>query len=249
MTSLPDRPLIGITAARETINTSVGPLPFYTQPTYYADAVTAAGGIPLILPPSADWHREILDILDGLIVSGGEDVEPQRYGQEPHPTVQWVDPVRDEFEFEVVRYAFDRDRPLLGVCRGAQVLNVAAGGTLVQDLASQHQELASHTQDQLHTATHAVELAPATRLRAAIGAASLSVNSGHHQAIHTVSARLKPVAWASDGVIEAAESPDRTWIVGVQWHPEMLYAEHAEHRRLFEALVQVARESRRSSHG
>jgi putative glutamine amidotransferase len=249
MTSLPERPLIGITASRETIPTSVGPLPFYTQPTYYAEAVTAAGGIPLILPPSADWHREILDILDGLIVSGGEDVEPQRYGQEPHPTVQWVDPVRDEFELEVVRYAFDRDRPLLGVCRGAQVLNVAAGGTLVQDLASQHPNLASHTQDQLHTVTHAVELAPATRLRAAIGAGSLSVNSGHHQAIHTVSARLKPVAWASDGVIEAAESPDRTWIVGVQWHPEMLYAEHVEHRRLFEALVQAARESRRSRHG
>ena len=102
MTNIPERPLIGITASRQSIDSSVGPMPFFVQPAYYAEAILAAGGVPLILPPSADWYRGILDIMDGLIVSGGEDVEPRRYGQDPHPTVQWIDPVRDEFEFEVV---------------------------------------------------------------------------------------------------------------------------------------------------
>jgi putative glutamine amidotransferase len=249
MPNAQDRAHIGITASRQTIDTSVGPMPFFVQPVYYAEAVLAAGGIPLILPPSQTWRPEILDFMDGLIVSGGEDVEPGRYGQTPHPTVEWIDPVRDEFEIAIVRYAFERDRPLLGVCRGAQVLNVAAGGTLVQDLASRHQDLGRHSATKLDEVVHDVEIAPDSRLRDAVGSGRISVNSGHHQAIQAISALLKPVAWAADGVVEAAESPNHSWIVGVQWHPEMLYEHHAEHLRLFEAFVRAALESRQSPQG
>ncbi len=241
-----EQPLIGITASRQTMDTPVGPMPFFVQPAFYSEAVLAAGGIPVILPPAQQLAAGVLELVDGLLVSGGEDVEPGRYGQSPHPTVEWVDPVRDEFEFKVVQYAFAADRPLLGVCRGAQVLNVAAGGTLVQDLASRQPALGHHTQSRLDEPVHDVELAPSSRLRAAIGADRISVNSGHHQAVESVAPALTPVAWATDGVVEATESPSHRWIVGVQWHPEMLYAHHEDHLRLFEAFVQAAREARQA---
>jgi len=239
------RPVIGITAGRKILETSVGPLAHFTLPVYYAKAVLAVGGVPIILPPTEGWREEVLMCTDGLLITGGEDVDPAQYGQTRHPTVEKVDPLRDQFEIAVARFALDRDWPLLGICRGSQVINVAAGGTLVQDLPSLQPGLVVHRQPELTTLAHEVEIAPHSRLRVAIGATRIRTNSTHHQAVQAIAPVLRPVAWADDGVIEGTESPTHRWIVAVQWHPEMLYENEPAHRRLFEALVEAARQTHR----
>lgn len=235
------RPLIGITAGRKVIETGVGPMAHWVQPVFYAEAVAAAGGVPIILPPVEGWPEQALATVDGLLITGGEDVDPAQYGQARHPTVAKVDPLRDQFEIAVAHFALAQDWPLLGICRGAQVINVAAGGTLVQDLPSQQPGPIVHGQPEMTRPAHEVEIAPKSRLCAAIGANRIQANSAHHQAAQAIAPLLRPVAWAEDGVVEGAESPTHRWIVAVQWHPEMLYQNDPAHRRLFEALVEAAR--------
>lgn len=244
-------PLIGISAGRKTLETSVGPLRHFVQPVYYVEAILAAGGIPFILPPMASstrerpnstgWFKEIPEVLDGLLITGGEDVEPIQYGQTRHPTVKKVDALRDQFEIAMARCAFEMDLPLLGVCRGPQVINVAAGGTLIQDLPSQQPGPIVHMHLEMTEEAHEIEIAPGSRLSTIIGKGSISTNSAHHQAVNVVATQLRPVAWAKDGVVEAIESPSHRWLVAVQWHPEMLYESHPIQRRLFEAFVEAAR--------
>jgi putative glutamine amidotransferase len=242
------RPRIGLTAWCRLLETAIGPTRLHAVSRFYVEAVESAGGIPLIVPATdAEAVPEILDVLDGLIVTGGEDVDPARYGQESHPKAQVPDRWRDAFEIEALRVADERAMPVLCVCRGVQVLNVARGGTLYQDVADLVDGHPEHMRlDAWDAHVHDVTIASRSALRAILGVDRLPVNSLHHQAIDRLGAGLLPVAWAPEGLVEAVEDtrPER-FLLGVQWHPENLFASHEEHLEPFRALVEASRASRR----
>jgi putative glutamine amidotransferase len=187
----------------------------------YVHAVARAGLVPLVIPSVLEPARavEALDVVRGLVLTGGEDVDPARYGTAPHPKLERTDPARDAVEIALVEAARARRLPILAICRGLQLLNVAFGGTLYQDLASERPGPIPH-QDQ--AARHAVRIAPGSLLHRTLGATSHSVNSRHHQAVKTLGPGLVATAWAEDDLIEAVELTDPTapWLLGVQWHPE-----------------------------
>jgi len=170
---------------------------------------------------AADRAAAALAAVRGLVLTGGEDVAPDRYGATPHPRLGDVDPVRDAAELALIAAARSRRLPILAICRGIQILNVALGGTLYQDLDSERPGLVPHSDE---TARHGVRVAAGSLLERTLGMRSATVNSRHHQAIRDLAPGLKAVAWADDGVIEAAEPADANapWIVAVQWHPEDL---------------------------
>jgi putative glutamine amidotransferase len=211
----------------------------------YVHAVLVGGGLPVILSPilGASAAPRVLDGLEGLVLSGGEDVHPSLYGADPHPSLELVDPRRDAFELALVKVALERNMPVLAICRGLQVVNVALGGTLWQHLPGDLPETLGHRQDAARAArTHPVTVAPGTRLQQALGKTELEVNSFHHQAIRTLAPGLRTVALAPDGVIEAVELElDQTWMLAVQWHPEEFYADpKAPDMNLFRALAKEA---------
>lgn len=211
----------------------------------YVRAVEKAGGLPLVLAPGRpEDASELLDRLGGLLLSGGSDVDPRLYGEHPHPALSRVFPNRDAFETALCREAVARDMPVLAICRGHQVLNVAMGGTLVQDIPSELTEAMEHDPeiDRWETA-HEVRILRGTRLFAVLRRETVSVNSFHHQAVKRLGRGLREVAWAPDGIIEGVELelPDtETFVVGVQWHPEDLVGHDAAARRLFAAFVDAA---------
>jgi putative glutamine amidotransferase len=213
----------------------------------YVRSVIQAGGVPLILSPLLDeqHHAILLDQLDGLVFTGGEDVGPAHYGATPHPRLGDVDPVRDRFELGLFRASRASRLPVLAICRGIQLVNVALGGTLWQDLPSERPDALPHVQptgrDQR---THPVEITPGSRLARALAATRLEVNSFHHQAIRTLASGLVVTATAPDGAIEGVESQDPDpWLLAVQWHPEEFHREgSAPERGLFGALVREAGE-------
>jgi gamma-glutamyl-gamma-aminobutyrate hydrolase PuuD len=203
-------------------------------PFAYVQAVERAGARPLLVPPSEGGVEETLDALDGLLFSGGADLDPQTYGAEPHPETNGVRPARDSAELALLEGALARDLPLLAVCRGVQVLNVARGGDLVQHLPdvvgnTTHREVAGTFSE------HPVRIDDGSRLGSVLGERA-PVMSSHHQGLGTVGEGLREVAWADDGTVEALEDPDRRFAVGVLWHPEA-----GEDMKLFEALVAEAR--------
>jgi putative glutamine amidotransferase len=211
----------------------------------YVRSVERAGAIPLLLPALAPAHAEaVLERLDGVLLSGGIDVDPALYGRPRHPKLGRVDRARDEFELALTRLALERDLPLLAICRGQQVLNVATGGTLLQDLPSELKGTVTHDAPGRRTRrSHSVELAPGSRLSLILGAGPLSVNSFHHQAIDepgrgvTVTGRSP-----EDGVIEAVELRDRAFAIGVQWHPESFWRQQAgSFQPLFDAHAEACR--------
>ena len=193
-----------------------------TLNTAYVRALEGAGLIPLAVPMilAPDRAAAALDGVRGLVLTGGEDVAPARYGAAPHARLGDVDPARDAAELALIHAARRRRLPMLAICRGIQILNVALGGTLYQDLDSERPGSVSHNE----ASNHAVRVDAGSLLERTLGARSASVNSRHHQAIRDVAPGLKAVAWADDGVIEAAEPADAgaPWIVAVQWHPEDL---------------------------
>jgi putative glutamine amidotransferase len=185
-----------------------------------------------------------LDAVDGLVLTGGMDVDPRHYGEPVLNDTVKPEPDRDAFELPLVREAMARDLPVLAICRGCQVLNVATGGSLWQDLPAQRPAQVTHRQSAPRDAvTHAVHIAAGSLLAGVIGevAGPLETNTFHHQAANAVPDGLRAVAFAADGTIEGLESPDHTFVVGVQWHPEHLAPSRPEHARLFEALVAAAR--------
>ena len=243
------KPLIGITPSSSEDTLGHGTFLRYHLSANYADAVLAAGGVPLVLPPQLGHAESLLDVVDGLLLSGGGDVDPARYGDpEHHPNTYGVDDLRDRFELELIEEALRRDLPTLCICRGLQVLNVGLGGTLVQDVATQHPPAAfipgHHRQHDAGVATgersHPVALAPNTPLRDRDSADRIAVNSFHHQAVKDLAPGLVVAAESPDGLIEAAYSPAHAFVAGVQWHPEMLFDRHPEHLRPFVALVDAA---------
>ena len=207
-------------------------------PDLYVRAVWEAGGLPVMLPVLPDAAEQVLDRVDGVVLTGGGDISPALYGESAHDAVHDVDADRDAMECALVRRAIDQGRPLLAICRGAQVLNVALGGTLILDLptdgwADHHQKVGGDVP------THSVEVSVDSRLHQSTGREVLSVNSFHHQAIATPASALKPVAWTVDGLVEAVElRAGHPWVLGVQWHPEMLAATDPAHARLFAALAE-----------
>ncbi len=197
----------------------------------YIRRVLTAGAVPLVLPPLIDPGDvdAVLDGLHGLLFTGGEDVAPACYGADPSPLLGTVDPVRDRFELALFAAARRRRMPVLGICRGIQLINVALGGTLWQDLATEHVGSVEHNAPGSRaTRTHTVEIVPGSRTALALGATAMAVNSFHHQAVRDLAPGLVASAWAPDGLLEAAEAPEREpWLVTVQWHPEELDAARA----------------------
>jgi len=237
-------PLIGITTS---IALDTTPERVYVNRAY-VQAVEAAGGVPVLLPPalSATSRAALWARLDGLLLTGGGDIEPARFGQPRHPTTADTSPQRDAFECELVERALAEQLPVFGICRGMQVLNVALGGSLCQDLASEHASALAHAQTApREQATHTVKILPeTTQLAALVGAAELEVNSFHHQAVDRLGRGLRETARAPDDVIEGLESDSPAlFVLGVQWHPEHLVEHDGAARALFAALVGAARAS------
>jgi gamma-glutamyl-gamma-aminobutyrate hydrolase PuuD len=228
------RPVIGITTYAQEASWGVWRLPAALIPLDYVSAVERAGGRPLLVPPSEDGVEETLDALDGIVFSGGADVDPALYGADAHPETDSPQAHRDAGELALLRGALERDLPTLAVCRGFQLLNVVRGGDLRQHLPEElgHDE---HKQIPGTFAEHPVEVKDGTRLASLIGARS-DVTSHHHQGLGRVGDGLVETAWAKDGTLEAVEDPSRRFALGVQWHPET-----GEDRALFEALVDEAR--------
>lgn len=205
----------------------------------YLLRVREAGGIPVMLPPIGELPGEILDRVDGLLLSGGEDVDPERYGAPRSPKLGDVDPLRDALELGLAAEAARRGMPVLAICRGVQVLNVALGGTLIQDLPSEQPSETAHRQEAPSTeGTHPVSLSAGSRLAEIAGTDALLVNSFHHQAAKDVASQLRVAARAEDGVIEALEGPEG-FMIGVQWHPEIQHGEFSI--KLFAAFVEACR--------
>lgn len=228
------KPLIGITCNQKEEQLSV------TR--YYGEAVLAAGGIPVLLPVTLDL--EIItsygELLDGLLLSGGGDVDPAFYGEEPIRGLGEVSPHRDIFELELCSLFLAKQKPILGICRGLQVLNVALGGTLYQDLVIQHPKSLEHNQKApKHWPTHKVKVESSSRLYGILKTSELRVNSFHHQSIKTVAEGLKVVAWSLDGVIEGVER-ETGFVLGVQWHPERMWENQEEQKRIFAAFIEEA---------
>lgn len=212
----------------------------------YVRAVLNAGGAPIILSPLLDerYAARATDGLDALILTGGEDVDPAHYGAAPSPHLQTVDAQRDRFELAIFASARARGIPVLGICRGIQVINVALGGTLWQDLPTERPGPTAHDPGAARDArTHAIRVAPETRAAAALGRTELTVNSFHHQAVRQLAPGLTATAWSPDGLIEAVEGSDQApWLLAVQWHPEEMHADAvAPEQGLFRAVVEEAR--------
>jgi putative glutamine amidotransferase len=233
------RPRIGITMRIE-LETDR----FYLA-RYYSEAVEAAGGLPLHIPliPNPDFVRSVMGTIDGLLLPGSDsDVDPLRYGQEPHPRLGNVHPEKDETDLLALREAEKNGLPLFAICFGLQSLNVSRGGSLIQDIGSQHPNAIKHEQGAPRDrASHAVRILEGSMLSALAEAGSVAVNSHHHQAIQTLGRELVATAWAADGLVEAVEDPrgDR-FVMGVQWHPELGWERDKLSQALFDRFVSEA---------
>jgi putative glutamine amidotransferase len=230
------RPLIALTASIDLLASPVGQVHFTKLATAYSDAISAAGGRPVILPLVADVRGDLLAEFAGLVLTGGGDVDPALYGEQPDPSVRGVRPERDAFELALYREAVARGLPILAICRGMQLVNVARGGTLRQHLSSE----AGHWQDRPPTDSHhRVVVSPGSVLAAAVdGSHRVRVNSFHHQCIRDLGNDLRITATCGD-VIEAVEATDVD-LVAVQWHPEQMAATDPRQRSLFHSFVRRA---------
>jgi putative glutamine amidotransferase len=211
----------------------------------YIRAIEDLGGVPVILPLAEDHadRRRLLEGVDGLLLTGsGPDLAPSLYGERQRYTFHVMSRRRADFELDVARMAASSQLPVLGICGGMQAINVAFGGSLIQDIAAQAGSSLPHRQKASATElSHTVDVAPKSLLRRILGQARIRVNSSHHQSVKRVAPSLVASAVASDGIIEAIESPKHRFLLGVQWHPEFLYDRYAFHRKLFQALVKAAR--------
>ena len=220
------RPLIGIT---------VGPpaddSPFLQTRSTYAHAIEVAGGVPVLIPPMGDSALEaLLGRLDGIVFPGGADVDPIHYAEERHPKTDAVAEL-DTLELAVARWAIESEMPILGICRGQQLLNVALGGSLIQHL-DDHRQPGDRT-----TLTQPLRVEPGSRLAGIFGSTRIEANTMHHQAVLALGRGLKAVAWAEDGIVEGVESDEHPWLLMVQFHPEELVGFHEPSQRLFSEFV------------
>lgn len=211
----------------------------FPLPREYVDSVRR-GGIPLLLPPGETAGDVLLAQLDGLVLSGGGDIDPQQFGGCAHETVYMVDQERDRAELALVRAALQRGLPILGIYRGMQLINVALGGTLFEHLPDVGGEAIVHRLPPREPTEHSVRAEAGSKLVGIRGQLEFVAVSWHHQGIRTVANGLKVVAAADDGTIEAIESSDHRWLIGVQWHPELTAADDEVQQRLFDELVRAS---------
>jgi len=242
-------PIIGITATLKEDVDAVAERPlgrFVRADLDYVDGVAGAGGVPVVLPPAGDERaaRAVIQSLDGLLLSGGSDLDPGYYGEEPMPELGITLPERDAFETVLVGQALRRGIPIFGICRGMQVLNVALGGTLYQDLPSQWEgDVLKHRQDTPKwQPTHEVRVTDGSYLAEVMDREVVKVNSYHHQGIKDLAEGLLATGYSSDGMIEAVEAEDvsERWLLGVQWHAEAMRGAGPQQESLFEAHVSAA---------
>lgn len=233
------RPRIGITM-RIDLETNR----FYLA-RHYSEAIEAAGGLPvhLSLIPKSSYISAVVDYLDGVLLPGSDsDVDPLRYGRDPHPALGSVHQIRDETDLLILKEVDNRRLPFFGICFGLQVLNVFRGGTLIQDIRSQTEDAVQHQQHEPRARpSHKVRLLPGSRLSSLADSNDLVVNSHHHQAIDTIGNNLLATSWAYDGLVEAVEDPrsDR-FVLAVQWHPELGWEEDLFSKKLFKYFVDAA---------
>jgi putative glutamine amidotransferase len=239
------KPIIGITPSAQLDTLAHGTFMRYCMSAPYVRAVETAGGVPIILPPQRDSI-----VIDGLLLSGGPDVDPARYGDDyVHPATYGIDLDRDQFEIDLFDAALARGIPIFGICRGIQVMNVALGGTLIQDVSTEHPGAAEvgHRQHERGLEDSAVghELSAVDSSPLPIfGNNDLGVNSFHHQAIRDIAPELIPVAYSPDGLVEAVVMREKPEVFGVQWHPELMFERDPAHLRPFARLVDAAAESK-----
>lgn len=237
------KPIIGITTygrneiTIETIHYDA----YYCLPALYVDAVRRAGGIPILLPPGEPNWRDLLPTIDGIIVSGGVDVDPMQYrGDSRHPQLTELNPERDSSEISLLRQVIhEMPMPTLCICRGMQVLNVAGGGTLNEHIPD-IREIDIHRNEAGGWAVQEVLVAPESFLAQILHTTTVKTYSGHHQAVKAVAPGFSVVATAPDGIVEALEMAGHPWLVAVQWHPEMSAASDPSQQRIFDELVKAA---------
>jgi putative glutamine amidotransferase len=249
------RPLVGIPCRGDSPMAHKG-RPINAQNSSYVRAIISAGGAPFLIPVEArdDVLRILFEQADAILLPGGGDIASHFLGEAPHPSLNDVQSARDELELTLARWGLEEGKPLLGICRGIQVMNVAAGGSLYQDIASQCPDAGRHDyfsggdypRDFL---AHPVAIEPGSRLGAVLGVDYLSVNSLHHQALKEVPPAYRVVACSPDGIIEGIEVSHHPFAIGVQWHPEELVANHEAARRLFQAFVAAYRNERAGNWG
>jgi putative glutamine amidotransferase len=244
------KPIIGITPSAQLDTLAHGTFLRYYTSAPYVRAVETAGGVPVTLPPQRDTIDELMAIIDGLLLSGGPDVDPARYGDDyVHPATYGIDPDRDQFEIDLFDAAVHRGIPVFGICRGIQVMNVALGGTLIQDVSTEHPGSAEigHRQHERglkdSAVGHQLTAIESTPLPI-FGKNDLGVNSFHHQAIRDIAPELMPVAYSPDGLVEAVVMRGKPEVFGVQWHPELMFERDDAHLRPFARLVEAATQSK-----
>ena len=229
------RPLIGLTTyGRSTDNR-------YALPADYLDAVRRAGGVPVLIAPGEPNWEDLLATVDGLILSGGGDIDPDRYSGRRHESNYGIDHERDALELSLARRIIDLEMPALGICRGAQLMNVALGGTLIEHIPDEVGEEVLHRAPPREPTRHSVRLKSQSLLSRMLGCDEFEATSWHHQALRALAAGFEAVAHAPDGTIEAIEMPDHPWLIAVQWHPELTAASDPLQQRLFDALVEATR--------
>lgn len=243
------KPIIGISPSPSESSFDHGHFRRYALADTYTKAILAAGGIPVILPLHSEAVDDTLDALDGIIFSGGGDIDPKHWNEEKHPVADGFDDERDAFELQAIRKVVERDIPMLGICRGIQTVNVALGGSLIQDIADQMpgaQQHRQHKDGMLRDAlSHWVTVTKGDNLLYRIhGDTQMRTNSFHHQAVKEPAKDLEIIATTPDGVVEAMWHPMMTFGLAVQWHPEMLAAMHRDQAAIFEALVHAAAEKK-----
>jgi putative glutamine amidotransferase len=240
------RPTIGITTYGPAASAD-GELPLISLPAHYVDAVVAAGGVPVLLGASALPAEESLAILDGLVIAGGGDIAPETYGGATHETIYSINPARDAFELDLARAALERpELPLLGICRGMQVLNIALGGDLTPHVPDEFGESVLHRLPPRVPTMHPVRVERGGLLGEIFADDEIPVCSWHHQAVRKLGRGLRPAAHAADGVVEAVELEGRPFALGLQWHPEMQAGHDPRQLRVFQVLVERARARRRA---
>jgi putative glutamine amidotransferase len=235
------RPVIGITTyGRDEDNR-------FRIPSPYVDAVRRAGGVVILIPPGEELGQELLSVVDGVILAGGGDIDPEHYGGHHHESIYSVDAERDRSELGLARHLVSSTIPTLGICRGHQILNVSLGGTLYEHLPDIVGETVIHRLPPREPTEHLVAVDEKSRLAGILGETRFNAASWHHQAIRDAATGLVVVAHAPDGTIEACELPSHPWLFSVQWHPELTAHVSPTQQRLFDALVDACRKGTDSS--
>ncbi|MFQ5865215.1 MAG: gamma-glutamyl-gamma-aminobutyrate hydrolase family protein [bacterium] len=235
MTTPNNMPIIGITTYGRDKSGN------YYLPAEYVEAVRKAGGVPVLLPPGKSRPEQFLEFVDGLIFAGGGDIDPARYHEASHPSISRVDRERDAFELALAQKVVGEDTPVLGICRGSQLLNVATGGDLIVHVPDEFGHDIDHRTKNGKETVHLVQIVPNCRLAKIVDDTELSVVSQHHQAPRKIPSDWRVVGRAPDGVVEAMEHQKHPWMIAVLWHPE-LSVNDPHHLRLFQALIEAARD-------